>query len=68
MPYIDPRTVNHPFYPVGEIKNIGQIINELKLVGERMEIQAGVMKDWAYRFHQFSEALKNTLPTRTHTD
>ncbi len=46
-----------PFYPVGEIENVGQIIAELKIAGERMEIQAGVMKQWSERFYAFAAAL-----------
>lgn len=46
------------FYPVGEIKNTDQLIAELRIAGERMEIQAGVMKDWAERFYALANSLK----------
>lgn len=49
-------------YPVGNIENIGQIISELRIAGERMEIQAGVMKLWSERFHAFAAALTSANP------
>jgi len=42
---------------VGEIKDAGQLAAELKIAGERMEIQAGVMKQWSERFYELAAAL-----------
>jgi hypothetical protein len=49
------------FYPVGNIKNIGQIISECAIAGERLEIQSGVMKDWSERFYALSKSLTAAL-------
>ncbi len=46
------------FYPVGEIENLLQIAAELRIAGQRMEIQASVMKDWSERFYAFEAAIR----------
>lgn len=52
----DPSDTVH-FWPVGEIESLGQIIAELRIAGQRMEIQAGVMKEWSGRFCGLADAL-----------
>lgn len=53
------------FDPVGEIKNLSQIISELRIAGQRMEIQAGVMKQWSQRFTAFADALSGKQRSET---
>jgi len=56
------------YYPVGKIQNLKQIIIELKIAGERLKIQAGVMKQWSERFYAFAEALSETKGEKTMAD
>jgi hypothetical protein len=48
---------NSPFWPVGEMQNIDQLIGELRIAGDRMLLQSGVMKDWSDRFYALADSL-----------
>lgn len=56
------------FWPVGHINTIGQVIAELRIAGQRMEIQAGVMKQWSERFFALAESLKASGPKAANGD
>ena len=47
-----------PLWPVGDNISKSQLIAELRIAGERMEIQAGVMKDWSDRFFALAKSLE----------
>jgi hypothetical protein len=36
----------------------GHVITELRIAGQRMEIQAGVMKDWSIRFYALAASIE----------
>lgn len=55
------RVEDSPFWPVGMIENRGQVAAELRIAGQRMAIQAGVMKDWAERFFALADALSTSM-------
>jgi hypothetical protein len=46
-----------PFWPVGEVTS-AQLLVELRLAGQRLEIQAGVMKQWSERFYTLAASLE----------
>lgn len=53
-------------YPVGQIEGVGQIIAELRIAGDRMSLQAAVMKDWSERFYAFAAALDEARTSYPH--
>lgn len=48
-----------PLWPVGELQSKEQLIAELRIAGERMLIQSGVMRDWSDRFEALAKSLEN---------
>jgi hypothetical protein len=50
-----------PLWPVGSLQSQRQLIEELKIAGERMEIQAGIMKDWSDRFFALAAAVQRAM-------
>ena len=50
-----------PYFPVGEMQNIGQLIAELRIAADRMRIQSGVMKEWAERYAALADSLAASL-------
>ncbi len=48
-----------PLWPVGSLENKAQLVAELKIAGERMLIQSGVMKDWSDRFFALARSLES---------
>jgi len=52
--------VADPLWPVGEMKNRSQMVAELRIAGERMLIQSGVMKDWSDRFYALALSLERS--------
>jgi hypothetical protein len=49
------------FWPVGQIESPGQIVAELRIAGQRIEIQAGVMKEWAGRFFALAASMEASM-------
>ena len=47
-----------PLWPVGTLENKAQLAAELKIAGERMLIQSGVMKDWSDRLFALARSLE----------
>lgn len=49
-----------PLWPVGRMESSEQMVAELRIAGDRMLIQSGVMKDWSDRFYALALSLEQS--------